>query len=127
MMYKPLKDITRINMALQLALSSARRIFDLIDSRSEIVEKPGATDLPPFSKEIRYERVSFGYSEEPVLRDATLTIRRGETLAIVGPSGAGKTTLVNLLPRLYDPTAERSPSTGCPDAGSRRCAGRSPS
>ncbi len=104
MMYKPLKDITRINMAVQLALSSARRIFELMDSRSEIVEKPGAPDLPPFADVIRYERVSFAYAEKPVLRDVTLTIRRGETIAIVGPSGAGKTTLVNLLPRLYDPT-----------------------
>jgi subfamily B ATP-binding cassette protein MsbA len=105
MMYKPLKDITRINMAVQLALSSARRIFDLTDSRSEILEKPGARELPPFSEAIRYEGVRFAYADEPVLRDVTLTIRRGETVAIVGPSGAGKTTLVNLLPRLYDPTA----------------------
>ena len=105
MMYKPLKDITRINMAVQLALSSARRIFDLMDSQSEIVEKPGAPELPSFASEIRYERVSFAYAGDPVLRDVTLTIRRGETVAIVGPSGAGKTTLVSLLPRLYDPTA----------------------
>jgi subfamily B ATP-binding cassette protein MsbA len=105
MMYKPLKDITRINMAVQLALSSARRIFDLMDGQSEIVEKPGAPELPPFAGEIRYERVSFAYAGDPVLRDVTLTIRRGETVAIVGPSGAGKTTLVSLLPRLYDPTA----------------------
>ena len=104
MMYKPLKDITRINMAVQLALSSARRIFDLMDAESEITEKAGAPDLPPFADAIRYERVSFAYGEEPVLRDVTLTIRRGETIAIVGPSGAGKTTLVSLLPRLYDPT-----------------------
>ncbi len=107
MMYKPLKDITRINMAVQLALSSARRIFNLMDSPSEIAEKPGAPDLPPFANAIRYDRVSFAYSGEPVLRDVTLSIRRGETVAIVGPSGAGKTTLVNLLPRLYDPTAGR--------------------
>jgi subfamily B ATP-binding cassette protein MsbA len=105
MMYKPLKDITRINMAVQIALSSARRIFDLMDRKSEITEKPGAVELPPFADAIRYEKVSFAYAEEPVLRDITLTIRRGETVAIVGPSGAGKTTLVNLLPRLYDPTS----------------------
>jgi subfamily B ATP-binding cassette protein MsbA len=107
MMYKPLKDITRINMAVQIALSSARRIFDLMDRESEITEKPGAENLPPFTDAIRYEKVSFAYAEEAVLRDVTLTIRQGETLAIVGPSGAGKTTLVNLLPRLYDPTSGR--------------------
>jgi len=105
MMYKPLKDITRINMAVQLALSSARRIFDLVDSRSEIAERPGARDLPPFASAIEYGNVSFAYGDEPVLREVTLRIRRGETVAIVGPSGAGKTTLVSLLPRLYDPTA----------------------
>jgi ATP-binding cassette, subfamily B, bacterial MsbA len=108
MLYKPLKDVTKVNMALQLALSSARRIFELIDSRSDVVEKPDARELPPFSGAIRYENVSFRYGDdEAVLRDLDLTIRRGETIAIVGPSGAGKTTIVNLLPRLYDPTAGR--------------------
>ena len=107
MMYKPLKDVTRINMAVQLALSSARRVFELTDHATEIEEKPGAIELPTLSEAIRYENVSFGYGGEPVLNDVSLTIRRGETIAIVGPSGAGKTTLVNLLPRLYDPTAGR--------------------
>ena len=107
MMYKPLKDVTRINMAVQIALSSARRVFELIDEESEIREKPGARELPPFADAIRYEKVAFSYDAEPILHDVTLTIRRGETVAIVGASGAGKTTLVNLLPRLYDPTAGR--------------------
>lgn len=108
MLYKPLKDVTKVNMALQLALSSARRIFELIDAPAEITEKPGARELPPFANAIRYENVSFRYgTEEVVLTDVDLTIRRGETVAIVGPSGAGKTTLVNLLPRLYDPTRGR--------------------
>ena len=108
MLYKPLKDVTKVNMALQLALSSARRIFELIDSASDVVEKPDARELPPFSRAIRYENVSFRYADgEAVLRDLDVTIRRGETVAIVGPSGAGKTTLVNLLPRLYDPTEGR--------------------
>jgi len=94
-------------MAVQLALSSAQRVFDLTDRENEIVEKPEARKLPPFSDAIRYEKVSFPYGDAPVLVDLDLTIRRGETVAIVGPSGAGKTTLVNLLPRLYDPTAGR--------------------
>jgi ATP-binding cassette, subfamily B, bacterial MsbA len=107
MLYKPLKDVTKVNMALQLAISSARRVFELIDSRSEIPEKANAVRLAPFARQIRYENVSFGYGDEPVLQNVDLTIQRGETVAIVGPSGAGKTTLVNLLPRLYDPTDGR--------------------
>ncbi|HYK43480.1 MAG TPA: ABC transporter ATP-binding protein [Thermoanaerobaculia bacterium] len=107
MMYKPLKDVTRINMAVQIALSSAARVFELVDSQSEIVEKPGARDLAPFSDAIRYEGVRFGYGGETVLQGIDVTIRRGETVALVGPSGGGKTTLANLLPRLYDPTAGR--------------------
>jgi ATP-binding cassette, subfamily B, bacterial MsbA len=107
MVYKPLRDVTRINMAVQIALSAARRLFELMDREIEGSDQPGARPLPPFADAIRYENVSFHYGDEPVLRDLTLTIRRGETVAIVGPSGAGKTTLVNLLPRLYDPTGGR--------------------
>ena len=107
MMYKPLKDVTRTNIVLQMALASADRIFEVVDAENEIVEKPGARDLAPFSGAIAYENVSFAYGQEPVLTGVDLTIRRGETVALVGPSGAGKTTLVGLLSRLYDPTAGR--------------------
>src|SRR5262249_34399817 len=82
LMYKPLKDVTRINMAMQIALSAARRVFEIIDRKSEIVEKPGAPDLRPFSAAIRYEKVTFGYGAEAVLLDVDLTIRRGETVAL---------------------------------------------
>jgi subfamily B ATP-binding cassette protein MsbA len=107
MMYKPLKDVTRTNIVLQVALASANRIFEVIDAQNDIVEKPDARELAPFASAVRYEGVSFAYGEEPVLVAVDLTIQRGETVAIVGPSGAGKTTLVNLLPRLYDPVGGR--------------------
>jgi subfamily B ATP-binding cassette protein MsbA len=111
MLYKPLKDVTRTNIVLQVALASAGRIFEVLDAENEIRQRPGARDLSRFAKEIRYEGVSFAYDAhadaEPALSGIDLAIRRGETVAIVGPSGAGKTTLVNLLPRLYDPTAGR--------------------
>ncbi len=107
MMYKPLKDVTRTNIVLQMALASAERLFEVVDAENEILEKPGARVLPPFAGAIAYEGVSFAYGREPVLSGVDLTIRRGETVALVGPSGAGKTTLVSLLARLYDPTAGR--------------------
>jgi subfamily B ATP-binding cassette protein MsbA len=107
MLYKPLKDVTKTNIVLQVALASAGRIFEVVDAKRDIAERPGARALPPFAGTLRYEGVSFRYDAEPVLAEIDLAIRRGETVAIVGPSGAGKTTLVNLLPRLYDPTAGR--------------------
>ncbi len=107
MLYKPLKDVTKTNIVLQVALASAERLFEVIDGDNDIAEKPGAPDLAPFASSLRYEGVSFSYGPEPVLSGVSLTIGRGETVALVGSSGAGKTTLVNLLPRLYDPTAGR--------------------
>jgi subfamily B ATP-binding cassette protein MsbA len=78
-----------------------------MDRENELQDAPGAVTLPPLSRSIRFENVSFRYAEATVLHGVTLDVPVGSTVALVGPSGAGKTTLANLLPRLYDPTEGR--------------------
>jgi subfamily B ATP-binding cassette protein MsbA len=107
MMYQPFKRATRTNLALQQALASARRLFEVLDAPVEVVDRPGARALAPFAREIRFENVSFRYPGgetrgEPVLSGIDLVIPKGSITAVVGPSGAGKTTLVNLIPRFAD-------------------------
>jgi len=79
----------------------------MLDREREIRDHPGAVPLPPFSREIRFENVNFAYDDEKILDGIDVTILRGETVALVGASGAGKTTIANLLPRFYDPNAGR--------------------
>jgi len=103
MLYEPVKGVSKINSTIQSGLAAATRIFTLLDVRSDIVEAENAVTLPPFREKIEFHRVSFAYTPgEPVLQDIDLTVRRGEVLAVVGPSGGGKTTLANLLPRFHD-------------------------
>ncbi len=103
MLYEPIKGVSKINSTIQQGMASATRIFQLLDIRPEIREQAGAVVLPPFQEAIVFERVGFSYQPgEPVLHDVSFTVRRGEILAIVGPSGGGKTTLANLVPRFYD-------------------------
>jgi subfamily B ATP-binding cassette protein MsbA len=108
MMYQPLKRATRINLALQQALASARRLFEVLDAPIAVVDQPQARAMAPFGREIRFEGVSFAYpGRGHVLQKVDLAIPRGAVVALVGPSGAGKTTLVNLLPRFMDPQLGR--------------------
>ncbi|HSM17692.1 MAG TPA: ATP-binding cassette domain-containing protein, partial [Gemmatimonadales bacterium] len=99
--------IAEFPAALAVALASAERVFDLLDQPERERDKPGEQEAR-FTREIRYEGVSFSYGAgPPVLDRVSLTIPKGHVVAIVGPSGAGKTTLVDLLPRFHDPSAGR--------------------
>src|SRR5256885_12303944 len=86
------------------ARASVIRVFDIIDSRPAIADKPGAIELPPDATGLSFDDVRFGYvPSEPVLRGLSLRIQPGETVAVVGASGSGKSNIPQLLPRVYDP------------------------
>ncbi len=102
--YRPLKDMNGINNIVQDGIAAAKRIFDVLDTEPEIRNKTGAISVPHDFKTIEFRNLSFKYEDDYVLKDINLTVRTGETIAIVGKSGGGKTTLVNLIPRFYDVT-----------------------
>ncbi|MBE2234636.1 MAG: ABC transporter ATP-binding protein [Anaerolinea sp.] len=100
----PIQDLARVFAELQNALASAERIFSLEDTQPDIVDQPGAIDPGTVRGDIEFDHVSFYYEPgKPVLDDFSLTIRQGETIALVGPTGGGKSTIVNLLCRFYEP------------------------
>ncbi len=103
-LYEPIRKLSRMHLYFQQTLASAERVFDLLDTNIQVTEVENAIELPPFKKSIEFRDVSFNYSgsEEPVLRGVNLEIKAGEIVALVGSSGAGKTTLANLIPRFYD-------------------------
>ena len=105
MMYTPVRKLSRVNANLQQAIAASERIFEMLDTHSEVKDREGARPLPPLRHGIEFRAVSFEYddgSDDYVLRDVSFNVRAGQILAIVGLSGAGKTTLVNLIPRFYD-------------------------
>ena len=101
--FDPIRNMTMQYTMLQRAMASGTRIFDLLDARSDLVDKPNPIRLTEVRGEIEFRNVSFRYlPDEPVLEDVNVHIQPGETVAIVGPTGAGKTTFVSLLSRFYD-------------------------
>ncbi len=105
LMYGPLKKLSRVNASLQQASAASERIFELLDTHTEVTDLPGAPALEPLTRQVEFRDVSFEYEDargKSTLRGISFSVRSGQIVAIVGRSGAGKTSLVNLLPRFYD-------------------------
>ena len=104
-MFAPVRFLVFINQMALNALASGERIFEILDTPLDVMDRPGAVRLEHVSGSVTMENVSFAYGKgAPLLRDISIDVPPGKTLALVGPSGSGKTTLVNLIPRFYDPT-----------------------
>ena len=107
LMYGPFKGISRTYTSVHQGLAGAERVFEILDEKPAITDKPDAKKAKAFSHSIDLENVSFAYADAPVLKQISLTIKAGQTVALVGMSGVGKSTLVDLIPRFYDVTAGR--------------------
>lgn len=104
-LYQPIKRLSQVNNNVQQGMAALTRIYELLDMEPEVAEVPGARSLPVFHGQIEFRGIHFAYEkEQPILSEISFTATLGELVAIVGPSGAGKTTLVNLIPRFYDAT-----------------------
>jgi ATP-binding cassette subfamily B protein len=104
----PLRQLANIYNAIQAALAGAERVFEIIDTPPETVDARTAIPLDRVAGQVTFENVQFGYNpEQPVLKNMTLEAKPGQTIALVGPTGAGKTTVINLLTRFYEPQAGR--------------------
>jgi len=107
MMYTPVKRLTKVSNTIQRSLGAAERVFELMDEIPDITDSPTALEMPRAAGQIIFDRVNFAYGDEPVLRDFSLRINPGEVVALVGPSGGGKSTVIGLINRFYDPQQGR--------------------
>ena len=106
MIYEPIKGVSRVNSTVQQGLAASSRVFAILDEPNPIADRPDAAVLAPLKNQVAFNDASFSYDGRvPVLKGINLTVRAGEVVAIVGSSGGGKTTLVNLIPRFYDVSA----------------------
>jgi len=107
-MIKPVKSLSNIHIKLQEGMAAAQRVFEVLDTDEKIKNRPDAIRVDEFIRSIKYDNVSFSYlNDDLVLNDVNFEVKRGEVVAIVGPSGGGKSTLLDLLPRFYDPQQGR--------------------
>jgi subfamily B ATP-binding cassette protein MsbA len=103
-MYKPMRDLSKMTDIVSKAMVGYERIQEVLDIESRVRDAPGARPAPKLKGQITFDHVSFSYADgKEVMKDVSLTIEAGQVAAIVGPSGTGKTTLVSLIPRFYDP------------------------
>jgi subfamily B ATP-binding cassette protein MsbA len=102
----PLRGLSVTSNTLQRAVASAERVFEIIDSKEMVEEIPGAMELPKIKGKVEFRKVNFSYEQNEVLKDVSFVVNPGEVVALVGPSGAGKTTVVNLIARFYDAKGE---------------------
>ncbi|MDO8588846.1 MAG: ABC transporter ATP-binding protein [Armatimonadota bacterium] len=103
--FQPVSSIARVNDTIQRALAAADRIFEILDAEQEVRDAPDAVEMPPIRGQVEFRNVCFKYGTgEQVLTNIHIHAKPGEMVALVGPSGAGKTSIINLIPRLYDPT-----------------------
>ena len=105
MFWSPIRNLANFYNNIVTNISAAERIFDILDTEPEIMDQEGVEELPDIKGEVEFEHVSFSYNDESdkyVLDDVSFQIKPGETIALVGPTGAGKTTIVNLISRFYD-------------------------
>ena len=106
--YDPINRLVQVDNTVQQAIAAGERVFELLDTVPEIEDTPDAIELPTIRGAVAFEHVSFRYGTgDEVLRDVSFEMRPGEVVALVGPSGAGKTSIANLIPRFYDPTSGR--------------------
>lgn len=104
-LYKPVKALSKLSSSVAKGVAAAERVHAILDEQPQITDRPGAYRAPRLRGEIEFDEVTFAYGGEPVLEDVSFRISSGETIALVGPTGAGKSTLASLIPRLIDPTS----------------------